>query len=141
FSPRGGNGLYHTRAVRVACLQSGRLMQPVANIMNAIPAADHDYFQMAHLQADGAGRIWAIGRSLTNFRTRVQNNWGAGGQWEVIITALEGNHWMPAIKLDSTGGRNDERATGVADKEGRLWFAWAGDGRTFKFAEPETTEV
>lgn len=141
FSPRGGNGLYRTRAVRVACLQSGRLMQPAANIMDAIPAADHDYFQMAHLQPDAAGRIWAVGRSLTNFHTRVQNNWGAGGQWEVMVTALEGGRWMPAIKLDSTGGRNDVRAAGVTDSSGRLWFAWSGDGRTFHSSHPETTEV
>ena len=141
FRPRGGNGLYRTRAVRVACLQGDRLMQPVANIMDAIPAAYHDYFQMAHLQADASGRIWAVGRALTSFRTRVQNNWGAGGMWEVLVTALDGDRWMPAVKLDSTSGRNDVRTSGVTDPAGRLWFAWAADGRLFGRAAPRTTEV
>ncbi|HZT28906.1 MAG TPA: hypothetical protein VFA33_03415 [Bryobacteraceae bacterium] len=141
FSPRGGNGLYRTRAVRIACLDAGRLMQPAADIMQAIPAAWHDYFQMARLQADASGRIWAVGRSLTSFRTRVQNNWGANGMWEVLVTRLDGNRWMPAVKLDSTAGRNDERIAGAVDPAGRLWFAWAGDGRAFGHPQPATTEV
>ena len=140
FIPRGGNGLYHTRGVRVAALQNGQVLQP-ADIMSAIPAAYRDYFQMAHLQVDGAGRLWAVGRALTSFRTRVQNNWGSGGMWEVLVTALEGDRWMPAVKLAETAGRNDVRAAGVADRAGRLWFAWAGDGRTWSHNLPFTTEV
>jgi hypothetical protein len=140
FSPRGGNGLYHTRGVRMAVLDNGRLMQP-ADIMSAIPAQYHDYFQMAHLQVDPAGRIWAIGRSLTSFKTRVQNNWGGGGMWEVLMTSLEGNRWMPAVKLASTSGRNDVRNSSALDSAGRLWFAWSFDGRTWTHNVPFTTEV
>ena len=140
FSPRGGNGLYRTRAVRIACLDGDRLLAP-PDIMEAIPAPYHDYFQMTRLVADGRGRIWAIGRSLTSFRTRVQNNWGSGGLWEVLLTALDGDHWMPAVKLDSTAGRNDVRAAAVADPAGHLWFAWSGDGRTFGNRNPVGTNV
>jgi hypothetical protein len=141
FSPRGGNGLYRTRAVRIACLEGERLMQPAADIMSALPAAYHDFFQMARLQFDSSGRLWAVGRSLTSFRTIVQNNWGAGGLWEELITSLEADRWMPAIKLDSTTGRNDVRAASALDRSGRLWFAWAADGRLFGRAQPQTTEV
>src|SRR6185369_12884252 len=141
FSPRGGNGLYRTRAVRIATLDGDRLMQPAAGIMDAVPAAYRDYFQMARLQADASGRIWAVGRSLTSFRTRVQNNWGSNGHWEVLATALDGDRWMPAVKLDSTAGRNDVRIAGAIDTAGRLWFAWSGDGRLFGRAQPQTTEV
>jgi hypothetical protein len=141
FSPRGGNGLYRTRAVRIATLEGGRLMQPAAEIMDAIPAAYHDYFQMARLQPDAAGRIWAVGRSLTSFRTRVQNNWGAGGIWETLVTSLEGDRWTPASKLDSTAGRNDVRVASATDTAGRLWFAWAADGRAFGRPQPAATEV
>jgi hypothetical protein len=59
----------------------------------------------------------------------------------VFATALEGDGWMPAVKLDSTGGRNDVRIAGAADAAGRLWFAWAADGRTFGRGRPQTTEV
>src|SRR5262249_26280337 len=141
FSPRGGSGLYRARAVRVAVLDGGRTMQPAADIMSALPAQYRDYYQMVHLQPDGAGRIWAVGRSLTSFRTRVQNNWGGGGTWEVVATAFEGNHWMPAVKLAETGGRNDVRVAGALDPAGRLWYAWAGDGRTWSHNAPFTTEV
>jgi len=140
FRPRGGNGLYRTRAVRMAVLEGDRLMQP-PDIMNAIRPEYHDYFQMARVQVDAAGRVWAVGRSLTRFRTRVQNNWGAGGAWEVLITSLEGDHWSPAVKLDGTEGRNDVRIAGAMDPAGRLWFAWAGDGRTFSRNAPAATEV
>jgi hypothetical protein len=141
FSPRGGNGLYRTRAVRIACLEGERLMQPKSDIMDALPAAYHDFFQMARLQPDSAGRIWAVGRSLTSFRSIVQNNWGSGGLWEVLVTALDGDRWMPAVKLDSTTGRNDVRIASALDRAGRLWFAWAGDGRLFGRPQPQTTEV
>ncbi len=141
FNPRGGNGLYHTRAVRVAVLDGGQLMQPAGDIMDAIPAAYHDFFQMAHLQSDASGRIWAVGRSLTSYRSIVQNNWGSGGMWEVLMTVLEGDHWMPAVKLDSTAGRNDVRAASAVDRSGHVWFAWSGDGRVFARAQPQATEV
>ncbi|MBI1897877.1 MAG: hypothetical protein HYS04_15305 [Acidobacteria bacterium] len=141
FRPGGGNGLYRTRHARVACIDGERLMQPATDIMDAIPAAWHDYFQMVRLQPDAHGRIWAVGRSLTSFRTRVQNNWGAGGLWEVVLTALEGDRWMPAVKLAETAGRNDVRAVSAAGPEGTLWFAWAHDNRTFARPAPSTTEV
>jgi hypothetical protein len=141
FSPRGGNGLYRTRRVRIACLDGERLMQPAGDIMDAVPAAYHDFFQMARLQFDSSGRLWAVGRSLTSFRSIVQNNWGSGGLWEELITSLEGDRWMAAVKLDSTAGRNDVRATSALDRAGRLWFAWAGDGRAFGRAQAQTTEV
>jgi hypothetical protein len=141
FSPRGGNGLYRTRAVRIAVLDGGRLMQPAADIMTALPPQYRDYFQMANLQVDPAGRIWAVGRSLTSFRVRVQNNWGANGMWEVLATSFEGDRWMPAVKLAETGGRNDVRIAGAADTAGRLWFAWVSDGRSWTRAASLTTEV
>lgn len=141
FEPRGGNGLYRTRAVRMATLDGGRLMQPAADIMSAMPPEYRDYFQGARLEADKAGRIWAVGRSLTSFRTRVQNNWGSGGMWETLVTSFEGGRWMPAVKLASTAGRNDVRVAGAVDNAGRLWFAWAADGRLFARGQPKTTEV
>ncbi len=141
FSPRGGNGLYRTRGTRLAVLDTGRLMQPAADLMAAIPPQYRDYFQMVNLQVDQGGRIWAVGRSLTSFRTRVQNNWGGGGMWEVLATSLDGDRWMPAVKLADTGGRNDVRTAGAVDTAGRLWFAWSADGRTWKHNAPFTTEV
>ena len=142
FKPRGGNGLYRTRAVRMAVLDGGRLMQPAADIMSAIPAEYHDYFQMAHLEADRAGRIWAVGRSLTSFRTRVQNNWGGGGMWEALVTAFDGDRWMPAVKLASTAGRNDVRSRRKPSiRPGSCGFAWAADGRAFGRPQSQTTEV
>ena len=47
FSPRGGAGLYRTRPMRIACIEGGRLMQPAADVMAAVPAEYRDYFQMA----------------------------------------------------------------------------------------------
>ena len=140
WKPGGGNGLYRTRAVRVACLEGGRLRAP-ADIMQAIPPEYRDYFQMARLQVDASGRIWALGRSLTSFMTRVQNNWGAGGRWEVMLTALEGSAWRPATRLDSSAGRNDARATSALTLEGDLWFAWPSDQRAFRPPSPQKSDV
>lgn len=140
FAPRGGNGLYRTRALRMAVLEGDRVLQP-PDIMQAIPPENRDYFQMARLVQDVAGRMWAVGRSLTGFRTRVQNNWGANGMWEVMVTALEGDRWLPAMKLSATAGRNDVRIATATDAKGALWFGWSGDGRTFGRPAAQTTEV
>jgi len=131
FKPGGGAGLYRWRAVRVAVLEGGQLRQPAVPIMDAIPPEYKDYFQQARLQPDGQGRIWVVGRSLTSFTTRVNNNWGAGGIWEVVLTRLDRGGWMPAVTLNRSSGRNDVWASSVRDRAGKLWFAWAGDGRTF----------
>jgi hypothetical protein len=125
----------------VACLEGNQLRAPEADIMTAIPAEYRDYFQMARLQPDAAGRIWALGRSLTSFNTRVQNNWGAGGRWEPVLTALEGDRWLPAVKLESSAGRNDVRAASAVTPDGHVWFAWAGDRRPFRPPNPQKTDV
>jgi hypothetical protein len=141
FRPRGGSGLYRTRGTRVAVLEGEQLMQPAADIMSAVPPAYHDYLQGVHLQSDAAGRMWAVGRSLTSFRTRVQNNWGANGMWEVLVTEYDGDRWMPAVKLEDTSGRNDVKIAGVQDAAGHLWYAWAADHRSWAKPAPATTEV
>jgi len=140
FRPQEGNGLYRTRAVRVACLEGAQLRQP-ADIMQAIPPAQRDYFQMVQLQPDRAGRIWAVGRMLGSYRKRVQNNWGMAGLWEVTLTALEGDRWLPAVKLASTAGRNDVRVAVATAASGELWLVWSRDGRSFRRVIPQQTRV
>jgi hypothetical protein len=141
FPPEGGNGLYRTRGVRIACLEGGRLLQPVANIMDALPERWRDNFQMVRLQTDANGKIWAFGRALTSFLAKVQNNFGAFGRWEVVWTALEGDRWRPAAKLAGTLGRNDVRVVTARDASGALWAAWSQDGRTFGNSRPARNEV
>ncbi|MBI3693320.1 MAG: hypothetical protein HY238_00560 [Acidobacteria bacterium] len=136
FKPGGGAGLYRWRKVRVACLDGNRLKQPAGDIMDAVPPEYKDYFQMARLQPDSQGRIWALGRSLTTTTVRVNNNWGAGGRWEALLTRLDQNGWMPAIRLDATAGRNDVRVHSLMDPSGKLWFAWSRDGRPFGTDSP-----
>lgn len=136
FAPGGGAGLYRWRAVRVACLDGARLKQPAQPIMSAIPPQWKDYFHSARLQPDRQGRIWVLGRSLTSTSVRVNNNWGAGGRWEVVLTRLDETGWMPAVKLDDTAGRNDVRHHSIMDASGRLWFAWSHDNRPFAASGP-----
>jgi hypothetical protein len=73
---------------------------------------------------------------LTSTSVRVNNNWGAGGRWEAVLTRLDEKGWMPAVKLDATAGRNDVRHHSILDASGRLWFTWSRDGRPFGSAGP-----
>ncbi len=130
FRPGGGAGLYRTRSVRVAVVEGSRVSQP-ADLMGAIPDSSRDYVQQPRLVADAHGTVWAMVRSLTSVTTRVDNNWGAGGIWEMFLTRLDENGWAPAAKLHATNGRNDVWAAATPDGEGRLWFAWSSDGRPF----------
>jgi hypothetical protein len=131
FKPGGGAGLYRTRSVRLAVFDGKKLRQPATPIMDAIPREYKDYLQQARLQPDADGRIWVMGRSLTSFTTRVNNNWGAGGIWEVIMTRLDSDGWMPAVKLHGTNGRNDVWSSSTEGDDGKLWFAWSRDDRPF----------
>lgn len=130
FRPGGGAGLYRIRSVKVAALEGNRLRQ-APDLMAAIPPATRDYVQQARLVADSNGHVWAMLRSLTSVTSRVNNNWGAGGIWEVLLTRLDGDGWLPATKLHGTNGRNDVWASATADQEGKLWFAWSRDARRF----------
>ena len=130
FKPGGGAGLYRTRAVKVAVLDGKRLKQPPA-LMDAIPAEAKDYVQQARLQTDADGNLWAMVRSLTSTTTRVNNNWGAGGIWEMLLTRLDPSGWTPAVKLHATNGRNDVWASSALSAGGKLWFAWSRDARPF----------
>lgn len=130
FKPGGGAGLYRTRTVKVAVLEGDRLRQ-APNFMDAIPAAYRDYVQQARLAVDSEGQIWALARSLTSVTSRVDNNWGTGGIWEMLATRLDGDSWLPAAKLHATNGRNDTWAAAALAGDGRLWFAWSYDARPF----------
>ena len=130
FKPGGGAGLYRVRWVRVAALDGNRLRQ-APDVMAAIPDAYKDYVQQARLAVDPHGIVWAMARSLTSTTTRVNNNWGAGGIWEMLLTRLDGDGWLPAAKLHATNGRNDVWASSALDSGGRLWFAWSRDARPF----------
>ncbi len=141
WKPGGGNGLYRTRAVRLACLEGGQWRMPAADIGAAIPAEFADYYQMARLQRDGQGRLWAMVRALTSFGTRTRNNWGAQGRWEMLVTALDGDRWRPAVRLEGAAGRNDVRAASVLAPDGSAWFAWAADRRPYRPPNPQKTDV
>ena len=130
FRPGGGAGLYRTRAVKVAVLEGEQLRQP-PSLMDPVPPEWKDYIQQARLVADGDGRIWAMLRSLTSTSSRVDNNWGAGGIWEMLLTRLDGDGWSTPTRLHSTSGRNDVWAAAARDTAGKLWFAWASDARPF----------
>ena len=130
FRPGGGAGLYRVRRVKVAVLDGNRLRQ-APDIMDAVPAAYRDYVQQARLAVDSRGHVWAMARSLTSVTSRVNNNWGAGGIWEMLLTRLDGDGWLPAVKLHATNGRNDVWAASARDSDGRLWFAWSRDARPF----------
>ena len=130
FRPGGGAGLYRLRSTKVAVLEGNRLRQ-APEIMDAVPAESRDYVQQARLAIDSEGHVWAMLRSLTSVTSRVDNNWGAGGIWEMLLTRLDGNGWLPATKLHATNGRNDTWASSALDSGGRLWFAWSRDARPF----------
>ena len=130
FKPGGGAGLYRVRSVKVAALDGSRLHQ-APDLMEAIPAQYNDYVQQSRLSVDAQGHVWAMVRSLTSVTTRVNNNWGAGGIWEMLLTRLDGDGWLPAVKLHATNGRNDVWASSVVDSKGRAWFGWSRDARPF----------
>jgi hypothetical protein len=119
-----GVGLYMSRAVRVVCVQGGRVLEPEQELAGGL------YASLPTLVADDSGRIALVFRYLAGARTRTADLWGAGGGWESGVVSLEGGRWTRQRDLARSIGRNDIRAAAAFDS-GELGVAYAGDHRPF----------
>jgi hypothetical protein len=128
LSRRQGSALYRSSAVRVRCLDGGRLLDapdPVAVGPEPLRAMN----SFARLAADRSGRIWLA------FRHREEVVWGGnavmivGGVWLEYVTSLAGPAWAPPHVLPRSDGLLDSRPALVAPADGPALIVYGGDGR------------
>ena len=126
-----GNPLYRSRSVTVAVLDSKSLMTTERPLMNAVPAALRTYLQLPELRGDSQGRIWALLRARSFVRTESADVWAAGGRWNTFLTVYSGGDWAPLVPFGDSVGPNYSRASAATGPDGKIWTAWATDGRSF----------
>lgn len=122
--------LYASRWIRVKCFADGKWLEPAAEFARSLPADMQEFNELPQLQDDAEGRVWLAFRHRTCRRPR-SDGWAIQARWDVVVTAFLGDHWLPPILLDHSGGRNDMRVSSQRDREGNVYFAHASDNRTW----------
>ncbi len=123
-----GSSLYRSAAVRVRCIDGGRVLAP-ADPIEAMPTDLHQRNSFPRLAVDRSGRVW-----LT-FRHRDEAVWGnnvvmvMGGYWTEKVTSLSGKTWTPPQELTRSDGLLDNRPSIVVPGEGPPLVFYSTDGR------------
>ena len=130
-----GTTLYADRRPRVAVLENGRWLTPVADPMAAMPARYNRYAETPKLTCDRAGRIWMAVQARTSTAINRSDFWANLGRWNTFLTAYEGDHWRPAAQVPNSSGRPDGIFQ-LAPVANGVWAAWTNDNRLFPAAEP-----
>ncbi|MBX6313726.1 MAG: hypothetical protein IRY99_12520 [Isosphaeraceae bacterium] len=123
-----GTTLYRAAAVRVRCLDGGRLLDapdPVGQASEALRSLN----SYPRLAVDRSGRVW-----LT-FRHREEAIWGnnavmvVGGVWLEYATSLAGEQWTIPLPLPRSDGLLDNRPALVVPGDGPVLVFYSTDGR------------
>jgi hypothetical protein len=138
--------LHSRRSVDVRCLDKGRLFAPQQDLTAALTGELANFCELPELQVDGAGRLWLVVRHLTDV-TNHRDRQGNGlqqvrGVWNPWALYYADGRWSAPTRLPESNGRNDMRTALWRDPQGRVWAAWAEDGRKETLAEePVNHEV
>ena len=119
--------LYKDRSIRVLVKDSGAWKEG-PDLAAAVPDRLRRYWQLPHLAADEAGRIWALFQIRTSAMLQRIDYWAAAGCWDLYLTSIDHGVWQPATMLPDSAGRN-EAPFQIVPAAYSVWMAWATDGR------------
>lgn len=139
LASKSGNPLYNARAIRVACLDKDKLLQPAAPLPSlpdpppGYPKQYYDFHTYAKqvrytnpgIGIDGKGRIWLTYRQNAGG----QRSSVPGCSWLTYARCLEGNRWSEPIEIHHSDGLLDHRSALLPDPSGGLLVIHASDGR------------
>jgi hypothetical protein len=128
-----GTPLYADRRPRLAILENGKWLAPVAEPMAAIPDRYARFVEQPKLACDGAGRIWMSLEVRTSTAMNRTDFWANNGRWDMFLTAYEGDHWRPAAPVPRSSTR-PEGAFHISGGPSGVWAIWANDNRPFPAA-------
>lgn len=135
-----GRGLLVRRQVRLAVVDNGRVMEPVAPLAVTVDEDLRQVFQHPDLMFDGSGRPWLL------FRTRVNSPRLTGGgtyraMWRMLGTSWRDGAWAPAFEFADGFGRIDMTAAMAALRDGSVAVVWQTDGRPWPQARPVRQDI
>jgi hypothetical protein len=135
----GGQPLYSSRSVRVACLEDGKLLKPAAelptskvdppripiDLLMATRFETTPRYAYVRLGIDGKGRVWLTYRQ--KFGTRYTTH--PGSYWLTYARRLDGDHWTEPVEVHHSDGLLDHRPVLLPHPAGGLWMVHNTDGR------------
>ena len=136
---KDGRKLHSERSVEVRCLAHGQLSEPAEAPSAALTGLLTPFEELPELSVDGSGRLWLFVRHVTDLTPKLkpgQDHVQDRGMWNPYALCYDGNRWSQPKPLPDSSGRNDMRVATCLDRQGRVWAAWADDGRT-KARPPE----
>jgi hypothetical protein len=128
-----GTTLYANRRPRVAVLENGKWLAPVADPMVAMPRRYNRFVESPRLACDAKGRIWLALEVRTSTAMNRSDYWANNGRWDLFLTAYEGDHWRPAAPLPGSSTRPDGPLQLTPTASG-VWAVWTNDNRLFPAA-------
>jgi hypothetical protein len=136
--------LHSRRSVHLACLTSADLLAaPLQDLSPALSPALTEFCELPELRVDGSGRLWLLLRHLEDV-TPPRSRPAAKKQpqpqqprgiWNPYALYYADGQWSSPLKLPDSNGRNDMRVATCLDRSGKVWAAWADDGRSRTRAE------
>ncbi len=121
-----GAGLHRNRFLRVVRYDlATKQTVSMPDVNELLPSLPGQGGELAELAVDGEGDLWLLCRYV---------NWPIS--WQVVALQFDvgtGSLTRPVL-LPESALSADRRADAVFDRSGKLWLAWAGDGRRGKIA-------
>lgn len=131
--------LHRQRRVELCRLDGERKLVPKAPIATCLPPQLRGLWELPRVTFDRGGRPVVLFRSLSPIqRWNVRRNRKEGqsrGIWAYFTTVYDGEKWSRPMLLPGSEGRNDQRPSVAHAPDGRIWVAYAGDGRSRTRAE------
>ncbi len=126
-----GRKLHNERSVEIRCLAGGEMLEPAAPLSAALQGSLASFCELPDLNIDGDGRLWLTVRHLTDLTPEHEpgKHVQTRGVWNPYVLCYDGDRWSQAKPLPDSSGRNDMRVCTCVDSDGRVWVAWADDGR------------
>jgi len=129
--------LHSQREIGIRCLVDGRLFEPVQRLSDVLRGELAKLCELPELIVDGKGRLWLFVRHVVDWTKKRKDGTrrGAQGIWNPYVLCYAGGKWSEPVKLPQSNGRNDMRVANCLSPDGRVWAAWADDGRKETRAE------
>jgi len=134
---RVGSFIYGYRNIKVKVLSNGAEMQPVGEVMAALPLQERSMIQRPVLTAAPDGRVWMVFRHRWMGKPRLKK-----ACWVEYVTWYKGDGWAEPAPLPESRGRLSGYSSIAPTPQGSLWAAWPTDNRQMRnFHQPVHDDI
>jgi len=131
--------LHRARRVEICCLDGGKRLVPKAPLASCLTPELRGLWELPKITLDAMGRPVVLFRSLAPIERwnalKKEKERQTRGIWSYFATRYHGVDWSMPVLLAGSEGRNDQRPDLAHGADGRIWVAYAGDGRCRTRAE------